>query len=135
MDSASARTLLLGEDVSTSRNGALAAIGLFVLVLSDATVGPDLVGPLVGNAGYALAALAVLAVAAFTYDNEGILVALLIPTAPTYAMFIELLHLGNVAPMPYSKAIVEAVPWALAFGVPLGLIGALAGLAARKFAT
>ena len=135
MDSASATTLLLGEDPTTSRNGVLAAIGLFILVLGDATVGPDLVGPLVGNAGYALAALVVLAVAAFTYDNQGVIVALLLPTAPTYAMFIELLHLGNVAPMPYPDAVVEAVPWALAFGVPLGLVGALAGLAARKFST
>jgi hypothetical protein len=135
MDSASARILLLGEDPASSRNGALAAIGLFVLVLADATVGPNLTGSLVGDVGYALAALAVLAVAAFTYDNKGIVVGVLLPTAPTYAMFIELLHLGNVAPTPYPKAAVGAVPWALAFGVPLGLIGAIAGLAARKLAT
>jgi len=135
MDSASAKTLLLGEDPATSRNGTLVALGLFVLVLADAAAGPNLTGALVGNVGYALAALVVLAVAAFTYDNEGLVVAVLIPTAPIYAMFIELLHLGNVGPTPYPAAAVEAVPWALAFGVPLGLGGAIAGLAARKFST
>lgn len=132
MDSASARTLLLGEDSTTSRNATLAAIVLFVLVLADATVGPNLAGPLVGSVGYALAALAVLATAALTYTNEGVVVAVLIPTAPTYALFVELLHRGNIAPAPYSEAVVEAVPWALAFGVPLGLAGAIGGVTVRR---
>ena len=110
----------------------LVAVGLFALVLADATVGPNLAASIVGSAGYTLAAMTVLAVAAFTYDNEGVVVAVLLPTAPTYALFVELLHLGNVAPTPYTRAVIEAVPFALASGLPLGLLGAVGGLAVRR---
>jgi len=79
--------------------------------------------------------LLLLAAAYYYHENRGVLIAFLIILAPIYAVFIRLVELGNYAPSPLGKAVVEAVPLALLFAVPITILSIGLALVYERFST
>ncbi|WP_436931223.1 hypothetical protein [Halosimplex halobium] len=130
---ARSKSLLLGQDATVSLRGVAVAVGLFVAVFSVMSLWLDQSISVIGSVFYVLLFLLLVLASVVTYYNEGLLIALLLTVCPTYAVAIHLVHVGWTGPTPYPTAVVMAPPLALLFGIPLGLIGGVLGLAARRY--
>jgi hypothetical protein len=124
--------VLFGETRGKTLTAVALGVLLFAVTLSVSVVVPDVTTRLLSGFLWPLVALVVLAAGSHAYANRGVLPTVFLTTAPTYAVFVELVHRGNIAPTPYERALLEAAPLALLVGVPLGVLAAGLGYALRS---
>lgn len=129
---ARAKSALVGRNPRTSLwflsvAAVLFAVTFWLLSTPLSSIGPRLAFPRLVTALVGLGA--VVAAAANAYRNEGILVSLAVGTAPPLALW---LYVGRRAGLLGA----EAAPWiagfALAYGLPFGLVGFALGTEAAR---